>query len=68
MECYNPDTDNWFLVSPMSSARACASACALKGRMYVVGGLGEMVSIPASKHVLSSCEVFDPSKNRYDVF
>ena len=64
MECYNPNTDNWFLVSPMSYARACASACALKGRMYVVGGLGEMVSVPASKHVLNSCEVFDPSKNR----
>ena len=57
-------TDNWFFVSPMSCARACASTSALNGRMYVVGGLGESVSVPSSKHVLNSVEVFDPSKNR----
>ena len=65
VECYNPQTDNWYFVTPLSSARSCSTAAALRGKIYVVGGLGENVhNTPSSINVLNTVEVFDPTENR----
>lgn len=37
-ECYNPKTNAWMTISPMSSRRSRAGVTALRKLLYVVGG------------------------------
>jgi N-acetylneuraminic acid mutarotase len=49
-ERYDPTTNTWETLAPMSVARGCVAATVLNGKLYAIGGRG-----------LSSVEIFDPS-------
>ena len=64
VECYNPVTNNWFFVAPLSRARSCAAASTLAEKIFVVGGQGASNGVPSTLNVLNTVEVFDPKQNR----
>ena len=41
-EVYDPVKDEWESIPPMSTARYAAGAASLGGRIYVVGGIGNL--------------------------
>jgi N-acetylneuraminic acid mutarotase len=49
-ERYDPETNTWEILSPMSEARHGVASAVLNGKVYAIGGQG-----------LSSVEVYDPS-------
>ncbi|XP_078370447.1 kelch-like protein 7 [Oculina patagonica] len=53
---YNPDTNLWQEVAPMSIARCCVCAVADSNSLYAIGGLSQNVT-------LDVVEKFDPEKN-----
>lgn len=42
VERYNPNTDTWKEMAPLSSPKRCLAAAVLNGRIYVVGGSGNI--------------------------
>jgi hypothetical protein len=59
-ERYDPKTDRWSPIAEMNVERFRASATALNGKVYVVGGLryGKLVR---------SAEVYDPRTSRWSL-
>ncbi len=60
VEAYDPEARTWTRCAPMATARAFAAAAAVKGRIYVFGGLD------ASGKALASGEVYDPRTDRWE--
>jgi len=58
VEVYNPSTNVWTTLAPMSTGRAEFQTELIGGKIYAIGGIG--VSTP-----LSSAEVYDPSTNAW---
>ncbi|XP_060075655.1 kelch-like protein 2 [Ylistrum balloti] len=63
VECYNPKTDRWIFVKPMTVARLGMGGAVKDGTLYVVGGYGESVDSKSGLPVLGSVEVYDPREN-----
>ena len=60
VECYDPSTNVWSVVAPMSTARAGHGVAGLGGFLYAVGGYD-------GTYQLSSVGRFDPSTNVWSV-
>ena len=59
---YDPSTNVWAAVAPMTKARSNAGAAVLGGRLYVTGGdTGRVFSV-----VEDSVERYDPSTNSWE--
>ena len=58
IECYDPHTNRWTLLPPMSRPRAGIGAAALDGRIYAIGGFDG-----ASR--LDIVEMFEPRMNAW---
>jgi N-acetylneuraminic acid mutarotase len=60
VEKYEPEFDRWTAKTPMPTARFGAAAAVIHGRIYVVGGYGE---VDSGVHAfLNTLEVHDPSR------
>jgi N-acetylneuraminic acid mutarotase len=57
VERYDPATDGWDLVTPMTTARGNPGVVAAGGRLVVVGGAAGSATAPV---VLGSSEAYDP--------
>ena len=55
---YDPWRDVWYKVRPMQVARRSPGVVAYRGKLYVVGGMGETAD-------LKSTEVYDPMINHW---
>jgi N-acetylneuraminic acid mutarotase len=69
---YDPAADSWKALAPMPSKRGAASAAALDGKLYVIGGAGVMPGSsetgihPARRHmVVGTVEEYDPASNTW---
>jgi N-acetylneuraminic acid mutarotase len=58
MERYNPLTNQWTLLTPMSVARSSFGTTVWNGRIYVIGGCDGI-------HLLNTVEKFNPRTNRW---
>jgi len=56
---YDPTSKTWKRLAPLATARAGATAQAIDGKIYVVGGMG------ASGASLAGVEVYDPTDNTW---
>ena len=54
-------------VAPMNEARHDAFGAAMNGKIYVAGGKQRDVTLPIGERVLESCEIYDPSKDEWQV-
>jgi N-acetylneuraminic acid mutarotase len=69
---YEPATDSWKQLAPMPTRRGAASAAAINGKIYVVGGTALSPGITAlnphsAQAVLSTVEEYDPANNTWRV-
>lgn len=55
---YDPQTDVWTAVAPMSISRDAVGVCLLGDRLYAVGGYDGQV-------YLSTVEAYDPQTNEW---
>lgn len=42
VERYNPQSNTWHEVAPLSTPKRCVAVAVLNGRLYAVGGSGEL--------------------------
>ena len=56
-DVYDPETNSWTSVSPLSDKRSATSVAVMKGRIFAVGGF--------NGQFLSSVEVYDPTINQW---
>lgn len=67
---YDPANDSWKSLVPMPTRRNAASAVAVGGKIYVIGGSGlapgsQNPTSPANLLVLSANEAYDPATNTW---
>ena len=55
---YDPKTDSWTLVAPISSPRDAVGVCLLGDKLYAVGGYDGQV-------YLNDVECYDPQSNEW---
>ena len=70
VERYDPGTDAWEAVAPLTLARFGAGVAALEGKLYAVGGRGEEDEDAWEEdawEALSSLERYDPATNAWEV-
>ena len=65
-ERFDPDEDNWEEVAGMKEARHGAFGVAMNGKLYVAGGT-QQKSEGQICVVLSSCEVYNPSTDEWQL-
>nr|XP_039252170.1 kelch-like protein 5 isoform X1 [Styela clava] len=58
VERYDPSTDQWTIVAPMSVPRDAVGICVLGGRLYACGGYD-------GQSYLVTCESYSPEKNEW---
>ena len=62
-EIYDPITEQFTIIGEMNSPRCSHSSILLPdGRVLIIGG---RAGVKADSEVLSSCEVYDPEKNKF---
>ena len=59
VEAFNPQTNTWAAVAPMSTARTFFSLTAARGKLYAVGGVDGKTS-------LATVEAYNPQQDRWD--
>ena len=59
MECFDPSTNEWSAMTPMSTARKKHGVAVVDGKLYAVGGDNE------DDEQLSSVECFDPTTKQW---
>ena len=59
-EVFDPQTNAWTALAPMSTARHSFAMAAVQGKLYAVGG-------SAAGSTLATAEAFDPQQNRWEV-
>ena len=57
-ECYEPRTNKWFMIAPMSSRRARLGVSTAFGMVYAVGGFD-------GSQDLTSVEMYNPKSNKW---
>ncbi|XP_053398583.1 kelch-like protein 5 isoform X3 [Mercenaria mercenaria] len=57
-ERYDPKTDQWTMISPISAPRDAVGMCLLGDRLYAVGGYD-------GQHYLKDVEAYDPINNEW---
>ena len=57
-ECYNTYSQKWCTLSAMQHKRSGHGACALRGRIYCIGGENDSL-------IFDSAECFDPAENSW---
>ena len=62
-ECFNPLTNLWFGIADLNNARRFAAAASSNGKIFVVGGYGDM----HFRTLEVSCEMFDPAVNEWSL-
>jgi N-acetylneuraminic acid mutarotase len=67
---YKPASDTWRKCAPMPKALGAAAATAFGGKIYVAGGVGAAVGVPAltppgRQSVLSSLYQYDPKQDSW---
>jgi N-acetylneuraminic acid mutarotase len=60
VERYDPETNAWEAVAPMSMARCPSAAAVVDGKLYVMGGFNGRQNLP-----FSSVERYDPAKDEW---
>lgn len=55
---YDPKTDTWTMVAPMSLARDAIGVCLLGDQLVAVGGYD-------GQHTSTICEAYDPIQNEW---
>uniref|UniRef100_H2YHH9 BTB domain-containing protein n=1 Tax=Ciona savignyi TaxID=51511 RepID=H2YHH9_CIOSA len=67
VERYDPKTDQWSTVAPMSVPRDAVGICVLGGRLYACGGYDviSMQHIVIAPSYLATCESYDPQSNEW---
>jgi len=63
-EVYDPSTDSWITLAPMSTPRCFFQTKVIGGKIYAIGGWNISTGESIGK-VLSSTEVYDPSTNTW---
>lgn len=58
VERYDPKTDTWTIVAPISSARDAVGVCLLGDRLYAVGGFD-------GQQYISAVESYDAQNNEW---
>lgn len=58
VERYDPKTDTWTMVAPMSLARDAIGVCLLGDQLVAVGGYD-------GQHTSTICEAYDPIQNEW---
>ena len=58
MEVFDPQTNAWTALAPLSTARDGAAMAAVQGKLYVAGGFDGAA--------LATAEAFDPQQNRWE--
>lgn len=68
-EVYNPSTDTWTMVAPMTTPRSGFQTEVICGKIYAIGGYSGQLKIgpgcDSSIDSISSTEVYDPSTNTW---
>lgn len=62
VDCYDPLTNRWELIPPMTHERCSHPAFAHKNQLYVIGGHNERFNAAEP-----SCEFYDPVTRRWTV-
>ena len=63
VECFDPSTDQWTDKPSMMNARKFAGAAVASGKVFVVGGFGDI----KFNTLQGSCEVFDPVLDQWSL-
>jgi len=63
VECFDPSTNQWTNKPCMTEARKHAGAASSNGRIFVVGGFGDI----RFKTLQASCEMFDPVLDQWSL-
>ena len=58
-EVFDPQTNAWTALAPMSTARDGAAMAAVQGKLYAAGGWD-------GTNALATAEVFDPQQNHWE--
>ena len=59
VEVFDPQTNSWAAVAPMSTVRGDFTLTAVRGKLYAVGGLA------GDNSALASVEAYDPGSNQW---
>ena len=65
-ERYDPGTDAWEAVAPLTLARFGAGVAASKGKLYAVGGSIEEDDEAEAQRPAHSVERYDPASNAWE--
>ena len=60
VEAFDPQTNSWAAVAPMSTARSCFSFAVVSGKLYAVGGED------ADYTTVASVGAYDPQHDRWE--
>ena len=64
VEVFDPQTNAWTPLAPMSTARSAFAMAAVQRKLYAVGGFdGPPTSASAA---LATAEAYDPQQNRWE--
>ena len=63
-EVYDPSTDKWTTLAPLSTARCWLQTEVINGKIYAIGGLNNKVG-DSKWNPQSSAEAYDPSTNTW---
>ena len=65
VEIYDPSTNTWAKARDMNHARSCAALSVVNGEIYAMGGWGVSQIQDQPETILSSVEVFNLRRNRW---
>ena len=62
MSKFDPATDTWTELEPMSVAKSSVGSCAVEGKLYVTGGWAGYVTV----RILATVDRYDPATDTWD--
>ena len=70
-EVFDPQTNAWTPLAPMSTGREAPAMAAVQGKLYAVGGVADgsalpVLFAPAPPAALATAEAYDPQQNRWE--
>jgi kelch-like protein 17 (actinfilin) len=65
VEVFDPQTNAWTALAPMSTRRILFAMAAVQGKLYAAGGFdGNNTTVGAA---LATAEAYDPQQNRWEL-